>query len=294
MKQLPSGIRALLEQARATAGELEIQMGAETGVDRVVAIRHAVVSHSGQESVFLIEDVSEIKRAQREQERIDRQKALTNLAAILAHEIRNPLGSLEVFAGLLADCGLDEEPRAWVEQLQAGLRTLGATVNNVLHFHNQPHSQLVPCDAGQILAWVSEFLRPLARQASVELVLDNRLETVKVCADRHRLEQVLLNLTMNALRAMPEGGLLHMSGQLTHGDSSSFVEMVVSDSGPGVAPRDLERIFEAGYTTSQGSPGLGLTVCRTIAEQHGGTIRAFNHCGGGASFVLRLPVGERE
>ena len=68
---------------------------------------------------------------------------------------------------------------------------------------------------------------------------------------------------------MPEGGLLHMSGQLTHGDSSSFVEMVVSDSGPGVAPRDLERIFEAGYTTSQGSPGLGLTVCRTIAEQHG-------------------------
>jgi two-component system sensor histidine kinase FlrB len=248
-----------------------------------------VVSHGGRESVFVIEDVSEIKRAQRERERIDRQRALTDLAAILAHEIRNPLGSLEVFAGLLADCGLDEEPRSWVEQVQAGLRTLAATVNNVLHFHNRPDSELVRTDAGQILAWVCEFVRPLARQACVRLALDNGLDGVELRADRHRLEQVLLNVAMNALRFMPGGGVLDVSGRADGG----FVQIVIADSGPGIPPHDLQRIFDEGYTTRQGSPGLGLTVCKAIMEQHGGSIRALNRVGGGASFVMRLPMENR-
>jgi signal transduction histidine kinase len=292
LADLPYHLRVLLDRAREHAGVCELQIGGESEGSRFIAIRHFAISQGGRESVFLLEDVSEQRQAQKEHERAERQQAQTDLAAILAHEIRNPLGSMEVFAGLLAECGLGEEPRSWVEHVQAGLRTLAATVNNVLHFHNSPPSQLQRVDAGQILGWVCEFLRPLAKQAGVRLVLENRLGGVLVRADRHRLEQVFLNLAMNALRFMPRDGVLEIMG-CVHDDPSKPIEIIVSDSGPGIQPSEMQRIFEAGYTTRQGSPGLGLTVCKTILEQHGGMIGARNRAEGGASFVVRLPAGER-
>jgi len=85
-------------------------------------------------------------------------------------------GSLELFAGLLANAGLSGESSQWVEQVQAGLRTLAATVNNVLHFHSLPAPNRVPTDLGRLLDWAGGFLLPLARQARVELCLRNRLE----------------------------------------------------------------------------------------------------------------------
>src|SRR5205807_6991523 len=84
-------------------------------------------------SIFILRDVSEAKRLVRERDKLRREQALAEMSAILAHEIRNPLGSLELFAGLLAGSALSPECRQWVEHVQAGLRTLAATVNNVLH-----------------------------------------------------------------------------------------------------------------------------------------------------------------
>jgi len=293
LADLPYNLQVVLDRTREHAGGCELQLGAEEEGNRFIAIRHFVISQGVQESVFLLEDVSEQREAQKERERVGRQQARTDLAAILAHEIRNPLGSMEVFAGLLAEYGLPEEPMSWVEHVQAGLRTLAATVNNVLHFHNTPPSQLHLVDAGQILQWVCEFLRPLAKQARVQLVLENRLSGVQVRADRHRLEQVFLNLAMNALRFMPDGGVLEIAGCIRD-DESEAIEIVVSDSGPGIQSVDIQRIFEAGYTSRTGSPGLGLTVCKTIVEQHGGTICALQRPEGGASFVMRLPGGEQK
>lgn len=292
LEDLPGDLLALLERARDCGEASEGTVGTQSDAVRVIAVRHFIVRDSEQESVFLLEDVSEQRRDQKEHERLERQQAQTDLAALLAHEIRNPLGSMEVFAGLLADCGLSEEPQSWVEQLQAGLRTLIATVNNVLHFHNSPPTQPQSVDAGEILAWVGEFLRPLAKQAGAELILDNQLAGVSVLADRHRLEQVFLNLAMNALCFMPTGGELIIAGCEMNREER-VIEITVSDSGPGIPSADLQRIFEAGYTTRCGSPGLGLTVCKTIVEQHGGTIFAQNRAERGTSFVLNIPRGEQ-
>lgn len=172
-----------------------------------VAIRHAWLEQAGAHptSVYILRDISDAKRMERERETLRRQQALVEVSALLAHEIRNPLGSLELFAGLLAEANLEAEQRRWIEHVQAGLRTLSSTVNNVLHLHNTPPPNLDGVDAGELLEWAYDFLLPLAKQARVEMQIVNGLHGVVIAADRHRLEQVLLNLALNAFRFMPGG-----------------------------------------------------------------------------------------
>jgi signal transduction histidine kinase len=143
-----------------------------------------------------------------------------------------------------------------------------------------------PIDAGQVLDWAYDFLLPLARQARVELQIVNGLRGVFTNADRHRLEQVLLNLALNAFRFMPGGGWLSIRGADL---GENGIEIAVRDTGPGIAPDDLPRICEAGFSTRPGSSGLGLAVCQRILEQHGGAIGVESRPGEGATFRLRLP-----
>jgi signal transduction histidine kinase len=328
---VPEEFGDLLKRARSQAGEQELRLeqGNENGDgngsgnrgERWLAVRHAAVKDAdakeagGNESqnesenesekesenssesaecvsVFILRDVTDAKRLVEERDKLRREQALAEMSAILAHEIRNPLGSLELFAGLLAGAGLSSECRQWVEQVQAGLRTLAATVNNVLHFHSLPKPERVPTDLGALLDWAGGFLVPMARQARVELCLRNHLHGVWFAADRHRLEQVLLNLVLNALRAMPGGGWVEISGQTTYHRERRGVAIAVSDTGPGVPPGSEAKIFEPGFSTRAGGPGLGLAVCRKIVEQHGGSLEARNRAGAGASFRLAFPLEE--
>jgi two-component system sensor histidine kinase FlrB len=300
---IPGELRDLLQRARSKPDEQEQCLTDSHGGERWLAVRHAAMKEKEKEkdaepdgtdcaSIFILRDVSDAKRLVRERDKLRREQALAEMSAILAHEIRNPLGSLELFAGLLAEAGLSAECRRWVEHVQAGLRTLAATVNNVLHFHNLPAPERVSTDLGQLLDWAGGFLVPMARQARVELSLHNRLHGVWFAADRHRLEQVLLNLALNAFRAMPGGGWVEISGHRIHHGDTAAAAISVSDTGPGVGAGDAAKIFEAGFSTHGGSPGLGLAVCRKIVEQHGGSLAAANRTGAGASFTLTFPLVE--
>jgi two-component system sensor histidine kinase FlrB len=300
---LPAALSAALECARQTGEEPELLL-AQPSLDQSapnqakpvwVAIRHAWLEQSEARatSVFILRDVSEEKKLEQDREQLRRKQALVEMSALLAHEIRNPLGSLELFAGLLAEANLEAESHRWIEHVQAGLRTLSATVNNVLHLHNTPQPELAPTDAGQLLDWAYNFLLPLAKQARVEMQIINGLNGVTIHADRHRLEQVLLNLALNAFRFMPGGGWLSIRGvdcaSAGSEEEDEGVEIVVRDTGPGIVPDDLPHIFEAGFSTRDGSSGLGLAVCHRILEQHGGSIAVENRPGYGATFRLRLP-----
>ncbi len=304
---VPEELFDLLEQARGEAGEQERCFVDARGAEFWLAVRHAAVRRDQESeiepesgvdqgaavsepaSIFILRDVTEAKVRLREREQRRREQALAEMAAILAHEVRNPLGSLELFAGLLAEAGLREECREWVEHVQAGLRTLSATVNNVLHFHSLPEPQRVATDLGQVLAWAGGFLAPVARQAGVQLRVRNRLAGVHFWAERHRLEQVLQNLVLNAVRATPAGGWVEIVGEA----SRERIEIRVEDSGPGIACGREGQVFTPGFSTHGGSPGLGLAVCRKIVEQHGGGLRAANRSGGGACFTVSFPR-ERE
>jgi signal transduction histidine kinase len=304
---VPGGIFEVLARARQEESEQEECFRDGCGNEFCLVVRHAAVppGESGGEgvepsregerperkiaSVFILRDGSEAKRLLREKEKSRREQALAEMSAILAHEIRNPLGSLELFAGLLAGSDLSAECAGWVEHVQAGLRTLAATVNNVLHFHSLPAPERAPLDMGEWLTWAEGFLRPIAREAGVELRLHSDLRGVSFAADRHRLEQVLLNLALNGLRAMPGGGTLEIAGERVGLAGERALEIAVSDTGPGIPAGGAEKLFEPGYSTRPGSPGLGLAVCRRIVAQHGGAIRAENRAGGGARFVVHLP-----
>ncbi len=289
VSELPVQVRSLLEGARTLSGEHEMSFPDRGGSIRWLAARHAELADGpDQASVFILRDVSERKRLEDTEARHRHDQALAEVSAVLAHEIRNPLGSLELFAGLLAEAPLDAECHQWIEHVQAGLRTLAATVNNVLHFHSLPEPNRAPVDLGQLLVWAHDFFRPLARQSGITLSLQNRLSGVVLPADRHRLEQVLLNLVLNSVRAMPMGGWVELRGHKAPNGSS--VVLSVADTGPGISPQDLPSIFEPGFSTKPGSPGLGLTVCRKIVQQHGGTITASNRTGAGAIFALTLPL----
>jgi two-component system sensor histidine kinase FlrB len=306
---LPQGLVAALEAARQSGEERELELRQDPASEREkkdsedeqknwgkaiwIAIRHARLE-SAQEnvnSVFILRDVSAAKEMEHESENLRRQRALVEMSALLAHEIRNPLGSLELFAGLLAESGLGGESRSWIEHVQAGLRTLSSTVNNVLDLHNEAPAERARIDAGELLLWAYGFLMPLAHQAGVEIQIINGLAGVGIHADRHLLEQVILNLALNAFRFMQGGGWLSIRG-VDRGPAG--IEMEVRDTGPGIAEEDLAHVFEAGFTTRPGSSGLGLTVCQRIVEQHGGRITVESRYGQGSTFRVTLPAAAAE
>lgn len=236
-----------------------------------------------------LEQSHRVLEEERDQSR--RHQALAEISAMLAHEVRNPLASLELFAGWLMESGLAYEQKEWLGHMQAGIRTLTATVHNVLHWHSPWQIAFVAVDFGQWLDHVAGFLSPLAQQAGVSVVVENHLQGITAAADPHALQQMALNLSLNACRAMPGGGTLWLRGMLTKsGLSKGAIRFEFRDSGRGIASENLSRIFQAGFSTLAGSPGLGLAVCQTIVERHSGRLIAANLPEGGACFRIELPL----
>ena len=290
---LPSYVlqRALDSAGRKRPEEQEWELGPAED-RRTIGLSCAVLGEgeSRTDSVLLLRNATEERRRIAEREAARRKESLAEMAALLAHEIRNPLGSLELFAGLLADAATDRpDLRRWTDHVQAGLRSLSATVNNVLQFHTQPHPQLVPVNLGRLIRDSVEFLRPLARQAGLRIDIQNALGEIEVPGDAHRLQQVFFNLALNAFRAMTLGGVLSVRLQWNELERLDEVRVDFEDTGRGISAPSIAKIFEPGFTTNAGSPGLGLAVCKTVIEQHRGAIRVTSNAGQGTTFSLILP-----
>jgi signal transduction histidine kinase len=246
---------------------------------------------SGGDSILILRDLTETKQLEREREVSRRAQALAEVATLLAHEVRNPLGSLELFAGLLADALAGQsELQPWINHVQAGLRSLAATVNNVLQFHSQPLAKLFPVDLLRLLGDTIDFLQPLARQKEMHIKWRAPMAPVSILADPSRLQQAFFNLALNAFRAMEPGGTLSVSASRSEEDSRPMVAVTFTDQGSGIRAENLEKIFEPGFTTQSSSPGLGLAVTRKVIEQHGGTVRVKSQEGRGTTFTLTLPL----
>jgi signal transduction histidine kinase len=292
---LPAVIHRLQAESssKAPAAEREWSFDDPAGT-RFLGITEARVAGKrgeGRETIWILRDMTREKLALAEREKSRRNESLAEIATVLAHEIRNPLGSLELFAGLLADStGVSSEAGQWVAQIQAGLRTLAATVNNVLQFHSQPCPEPIPTELDRLMRETVDFLGPLARQRGMQVGLDNRAGQVTLRADPHRLQQVFLNLALNAFRAMSPGNRLEVHVTRAHPSEGARVQIDFEDQGSGIAEEHMERIFEPGFTTHGGSSGLGLAVCKKVIEQHGGVIRVHSAPRLGTTFSLLLPL----
>lgn len=241
--------------------------------------------------VLIISDVTEHKNAEHERETSRNVVALAEMATVLAHEIRNPLGSLELLIGCLAgDPGLGEESGRCVQHLRAGVRSLSATVNNVLCVHNPGMQQKSPLELAPVLKGCVEFIRPLAQQKGVTITLREILSQAEIAGDSNGLRQVLLNLACNALRHTAANGVISIVATVEAKQSGPIAVIEFSDTGSGIRPEDLPHIFKVGFTTTGQTPGLGLTVCQRIVEQHCGSINVRSQLGQGTTFRMEFPL----
>jgi len=297
---LPAVIDRLLAESssKAPASEREWSFDDPAGTRFLGITQAQVVSKEGAEgeTIWILRDMTQERRLAAEREKSRRNQALAEIATVLAHEIRNPLGSLELFAGLLADStAITSESSQWVGQIQAGLRTLAATVNNVLQFHSQPCPEPIPTHLDRLLRETIDFLGPLARQRGMQIRLANRAGKILLHADPHRLQQVFLNLALNAFRAMSPGGWLVVNIGWAPFTNDPQVQIDFEDQGSGISQEHMDKLFDPGFTTHAGSSGLGLSVCKKVIEQHGGTIRVHSAERLGTTFSLILPsAGEME
>jgi two-component system sensor histidine kinase FlrB len=292
---LPAVIDRLLAESssKSPAAEREWSFDDPAGTRYLGIAQAQVVGKDGaeKETIWILRDMTQEKRVFTEREMSRRNQALAEIATVLAHEIRNPLGSLELFAGLLADTtAITAEAGQWVGQIQAGLRTLAATVNNVLQFHSQPCPEPIPTHLDRLLRETVDFLGPLARQRGMQVRLVNRAGKILLHADPHRLQQVFLNLSLNAFRAMSPGSWLVVNVARALPAESPQVQIDFEDQGSGISEDHVEKIFEPGFTTHAGSSGLGLAVCKKVMEQHGGKIRVHSAPRLGTTFSLILPL----
>ncbi len=265
----------------------------DQGKERCVTVGYSAMGERAAKSrvVLTCRDTTAFKGAERQREESRNLVALAEMATVLAHEVRNPLGSLELLAGLLAgDSALSHGSKQCVEHLQAGVRSLSAVVNNVLRFHSGGSSNLKPTKLSDALRTAVNFVQPLARQTGVLLTSQLTLGATEIAADATELQQVILNLVCNALRHTPVGGLIRLGARLECKSEKQIAIVEVADGGSGIRAEDLPHVFEAGFTTTRQSPGLGLTVCQRIVEQHHGTITATSELGKGSTFRMEFPI----
>jgi two-component system sensor histidine kinase FlrB len=239
-------------------------------------------------SIWILRDITANKQAELEREAARRATTLAEISSILAHEIRNPLASLELFAGLIAEDGGDNPQ--WIAHLRAGIRTLSGTVNNVLSLNGEGTPQFVELDLNACVRGGVEFVRPIADQANVTLTFLPAPEALAIRGNEDGIRQIVLNLICNAIRHTPASGNVNVSARRETPVSSNLAIIDVQDTGCGISREQIGRLFEAGFSGTGETPGLGLAVCKRLMAQHGGAIHVSSQLNEGSNFQLEFPA----
>ncbi|RFO96490.1 PAS domain-containing sensor histidine kinase [Rhodoferax lacus] len=266
----------------------------------------ALIDGRGQHSGWMssVVDISEQKRLEEQQrlqaasmQRTGRLATLGEMASTLAHELGQPLMALVSFSGA-AKAFAEREQREPLRETLADISTqahrAADIVSRIRGFVRLQTSGFEDCTVNAMVANVLALLRPEIRQqqARVTTQLAEGLPTLQ--ADRLLMEQVVLNLLLNALQAMqgvpPADKVLHVETGMDAGAQDGMVFIRVTDRGPGIAPAVQAQLFEPFFTTKPEGLGLGLNICRTTVEAHRGRLLWHNHAEGGAVFTVYLPI----
>jgi hypothetical protein len=226
-------------------------------------------------------------------ERADRLASVGEMATGLAHEIKNPLAGISGAISVLADDFPEADPRKEiVRQVLEQIKRLDKTATDLLFFGRPGKPAFAFTDINVLVKNTLFFVsqHPEARNIHYHKELTRDLPAIWV--DEKQIQQVLLNIIINAVQAMSGGGTLTIQTELRTDRGKSWVRVLITDSGKGIPPEELDRIFVPFHTTKTQGTGLGLPICRQLMEQHQGTIGVESRMGEGTTFIIELPVVE--
>ncbi len=279
---------------RAASGRLEevigpVDIAPARGIEHLDEILRSMADHVGTV-------VDRLQQSEHEVLRAEQMSALGQLAAGLAHELRNPLTSLK----LLVQAAVEAGPEAGLRGRDLAVvadetARLERSLQTFLDFARPPRLEKRRDDVRQVLNQTLELIAARASRQGVSIRSEFPPRPLVIEADHEQLRQVFLNLLLNSLDALPHGGAIQVTvaGEATAAGEKG-VAITVTDDGPGISAEPVEQIFEPYVSTKEAGLGVGLAICRRIVEAHGGRISASNRPAGGAVFSVRLPANPEE
>lgn len=259
-----------------------------------------------------VHDVTKLKRLEEHAERRNRFTAMGEMAANIAHEIRNPLGSIELFASLVRKGLMEGDERLeLVNHISTGVASMNHIISNLLEYTKPRPVSLQKVNLHHHVSEVAEFTRFSASQNQVDLKLGLKAKRFHINGDPEHLKQVFHNLILNAVQAMPEGGGLNIASRVRtltspgllrrFGDGAAeipgrleVVELSFKDTGMGMPEEVQNQIFDPFYSTKARGTGLGLAIVQNIIESHQGIIDVESRNHQGTTFVLMFPLLGKE
>jgi two-component system sensor histidine kinase HydH len=243
--------------------------------------------------VLLISDVTEIRSLEQRMRENERLAAVGRMAGGVAHEVRNPLSSIKGLALLLKNkFPVGSQEQATAELLIQETERMNRTITEMLSFTRPSVLNLERIDLAALVETNVTLIRTEATENQIALRLELAPDLKPITGDSDRLQQVLMNVFINAMQAMEEGGELAIS--LNNQEEAGLVELKVHDTGPGIEPELLSQVFYPYFTTKQAGTGLGLAISQKIIADHGGSIEMESESGSGTTVIIQLPFWKGE
>ncbi len=256
---------------------------AKTGVTVVSALTIALWGLT----LFAILMLRREERHHKEMQRREELARLGELGAVLAHEIRNPLAGIKGFAQLSETADNLEQAHLYAGKIVMQSLHMESLVNDLLSFAREDRTERQPIDLAALVRDSIELICMEADPTQIEVIHAPHAAMI-INADSDRISQLLLNLLKNGLQAMPDGGELRV--ELKNIKSTAILS--ISDTGIGIPPESIPRIFDPFWTSKARGTGLGLALCRKIAEEHGGSLTVESIVGVGTTFTVTVPLIE--
>jgi signal transduction histidine kinase len=226
-------------------------------------------------------------------ERADRLASVGEMAAGIAHEIKNPLTGIAAAITIIKDDFDPADPRTEiVNEVLEQIKRLDKTVNDLLFFGKPTHPELAHTNLNSVVQKTLMFAAQHRSGKNIEKKLELEENLPPVYVDPKQIQQVLLNLILNALQAMQNGGVLTVRTELAEADGKQWARVAIADTGPGIPAQLLPKIFTPFFTTKAQGTGLGLAICHKLVTQHGGRLDVASEDGKGTIFTVDLPLAE--
>jgi len=226
-------------------------------------------------------------------ERADRLASIGEMAAGLAHEIKNPLAGIGGAINVLADDYPEGDPRREVmAQIQKQVDRMNKTVTDLLYFGRPGKPEFSYVDINSLIKQTQLFASQHPEAKNVNWIEELTRDLPPVWGDQKQIQQVLLNLMINGLQAMKDGGVLTVQTELCSENGRDLIQVDIRDTGPGIPEPEMKNIFTPFYTSKTEGTGLGLPICRQLLETNGGSLKVSSVVEKGACFTVLLPIAE--